>query len=221
MSYSHELSVDQAEIDPMATIPEPDYDQGMGIVLMVLAIDPKTNQPLVWTQIENATKASTNKKAGQISLPSETRRIGEDQVATILGAVGEFTKDDEDLDRLSLIGVTRIPLDSIAYGGKPADLAVMLYDGPLDSNHSPVDETETTPHGWMRPEDIQMQNGAVRELTHISLQFALEQRTIEEALEMIDLTGGGMPLKSIIGEDIHIVDFVHSREQKTRDVVPA
>lgn len=219
---NHEVVIDQPQGEAVL-LPEIEDDQSVGVILLVLAVDPASHQTLVWTQLENSAKESTNRKVGQISLPSETRKVDENQVKNMLGALGEFTKDDADIDRLSLVSVTTMPRESLAYGGRPADLAVVFYDGPLDLDHSPVDEIETSPHGWMTIADIQRQNGVVRELAHISLQFALEQRMIEEALERVNLSEV-TPLSDVIakeiilnatsvGEDFHIVDFAHTREQ--------
>lgn len=204
----------QAEQSAVAEI---EARSSMGVVLMIVAIDPRTSQPLIWTVMEQGEKGATNKKKGQVTIPSETRKRDESPAENLFGALGEFTSDDDDLGSISLIpgqSFVTMPLSILAYGGKPADLAILLYEGPLGLQHRPVDSDETVPNGWMPPDEIRAQNGTVREVAHASLKFAIEQGVLRDFVARVSDPSSRIPLSSLVRPEFSIREFVEQREAK-------
>ena len=137
-----------------------------GIALLIVGFDSARNgdnaqNPLFWTIKELESKPETKKRAGEISTPAETRKIGETRESNVLGALAEFC-DDASLDyvRKHLFlaeGVFRERVINI--NGNMVDLSVLIYDGDLDYPISPLNSTEVSPNKWLSKDQIQTEEG--------------------------------------------------------------
>jgi hypothetical protein len=86
-------------LDSGICVPEVEMTKSAGIALLVVGLDPKrtdVNQsdPLIWTIREFQDKPSSQKRAGELSIPAETRKTGEDRFSNLLGGLAEFCDDD-------------------------------------------------------------------------------------------------------------------------------
>ncbi len=133
--------------------------QNIGVALMIIADDPRSDNgqgPLIWTIKEMNSKEETEKRAGQISIPAETRKLGESDANNIRGALAEFC-DDSLLESSSNITITDGSLyrDALSLNGHfVADLLVVVFDGSIDIPISPANRDEVEPNGWMHLEEI-------------------------------------------------------------------
>src|SRR6266540_3769447 len=87
---------DIAPIIPLSR--ETELRQSIGVALLIVGLDPKKNgdnltDPLLWTITELQAKAQTEKRAGEISIPAETKKRGEGRMENILGALAEFSDE--------------------------------------------------------------------------------------------------------------------------------
>ncbi len=183
--------------------------QSKGVILIILASESLRDQegPLVWTIIENKQKDTTERQIGQISTPAETKKEGESEMETILGAIAEITDSDETLDRLQLVRGGYFE-GAVDVRGNRADVAVLLYDGPTDLQMQPIDRTETSPNGWMRLKEAQMLNGEVRPLAHDAFRI-----TSEIDLASVASEENKVPLREVLPEDFSLQAFIEKREQ--------
>lgn len=133
--------------------------QNIGVALMIIADDPRSDNgrgPLIWTIKEMNSKKQTEKQIGQISIPAETRKLGESDASNIRGALAEFC-DDNLLVSSSNITITDGSLyrDALNLNGHfVADLLVVVFDGSIDFPISPANRDEVEPNGWMHLEEI-------------------------------------------------------------------
>lgn len=194
-------------------VPEADRRESIGVVLVVVASSSKGKDanPLVWTILEKTGKAQTDKTAGQISLPAETRKVGEQEMATVLGALGELTGSDDVVNDLYLNPETFYAQSPILVKGRPVDVAFLVYDGPTVADFKPVDQAETKAYGWMPIQAIHRLNGEVRPLVHDSIGFAVSNNVF---FQLAQNRSGLVPLSSFLQPDFSIRDFIAQREQQ-------
>jgi len=189
-------------------VPEVEPRESIGVVLIVVAPSESNEGPLVWTILEQENKEETDKFAGQISLPAETRKVGEQEVDTVLGALAEFTDSDETLRYLRFNPDAFYAKEPIRVKGKPVDVAFLVYDGPTLPMQS-VDPSETIANGWMSTRAIQRYNGEVRNLAHDSIGFAFANDVFRS---LVADKEGLVPLASILEPDFSIKPFIERRE---------
>jgi len=134
----------------------------VGVAVLIVGYDPSRNgenetDPFLWTTIEKTSKIETDKIAGQISLPAETRKNGENLENNVFGALGEFCDDNaftyvkNHIVKPSSIWYIK---KGITVLGNPVDVAVLIYDGALDFPLSPAHLDEINPNGWMKKSDL-------------------------------------------------------------------
>lgn len=196
---------------------ESDSNHSVGVAVLILGVDtsdPKFSihqPPMIWAIKERMTKSATDKRMGQFSIPAETRKIGEQAPQTTLAALAEFTNDDRDIDKLYVGGYLS---KGISVRGNPADVVVMIYDGPLDQAHAPIDPDETEPHGWVNPDYIKKLNGEVRPLAHDVLSLVSNQDMFALIASHTD-PEQRIPLRNSVGEDFSLINF-----NTDRDLIP-
>ncbi len=131
----------------------------IGVALVIVGIDPSRNgenasDPKIWTVKERKTKPETEKTAGQISFPGETKKTGEDLWPNVVGALAEFSDRDSALNSLFVMPNSHYS-NVISIRGNPVDLIVSVYSGSLDDRHfQPVDKEDVAGHRWMTIREI-------------------------------------------------------------------
>ena len=158
---------------------EGEIPQSIGIAVLVVGVDKtrngdNSNDPLIWTIKELEAKTETGKKPGEISIPAETRKVGETRKDNVLGALAEFC-DDTSLDYIRqhlFLAQGVFGEKVINVNGNSVDLTVLVYDGDLSLPLSPLNSSEVSPNGWMHKSEIQDSEG-VRSV----LRQAIEQDT--------------------------------------------
>ncbi len=148
-------------IAPSIRVSETERVQSIGVGVLIIALDPRRNgdnvsNPKFWTIRERQSKGTTIKLAGEISGPAETKKTGESTLSNIYGALGEFCDDtsiDEVSGHLFAMEGSFVP-NAATVHGNPVDLAVLVYDGLLDTPFKPASCDEVSANGWMTREDI-------------------------------------------------------------------
>lgn len=190
------MTAEQLEptIDPDTTPIKPVFQEGeardsIGVALLIVGIDPQKHgedaaNPLLWTIRELLGKSETDRIAGELSIPAETKKAGESRIANILGALAEFG-DNQHLeylrDHLFLINDAYTE-KSIFIHDNPADMAVLVYDGFLDIPFNPVCDEEVSPNGWMSRSMIQEAKGirsALKQAIELDIARGVSARAIE------------------------------------------
>lgn len=208
------IGVDVGRVDPEAHHEMEEEAQDIGLIMLLVASESLKDErgPLVWTIVENVQKDATDRLPGQISVPAETRKEGEKRLDTLLGAIAEVTDHDEDLDYFQILQNGFFP-GAVLVKGKPASVAILLYDGPLDVDMHPVDSGETTPKGWMRLGEVARLNGEVRPLAHDAFSLSRDMD-----LDSLTSPENRYALRKLLGPGFSISTFVEERERH-QDVV--
>lgn len=170
--------------------------KGKGVVLLIVdAGSLRDGNPRLYTVNELFTSSQTDKLAGQVSFPAETKKAGEKEAETVFGGLAEFT-DSETIVRYLRINPERFYAKSaIRVNDYMIDLAVILYDGPTDVMINPTDRHEVEPNGWMEVSKLRLLNGEARSIVGNSIDFALRHGIFENYLENKDST---VPLTGLI-----------------------
>lgn len=135
-----------------------------GVAVVIVGLDQSRNgenqsDPLIWTIIELVSKPDTEKSAGQISIPAETRKNGESIDDNVIGALAEFCDDTlfSPYVKKHLVKMEGkwYREKVISVGGSHADVAVLIYDGALDFPLKPANPNEVSPNGWIKKSDLQ------------------------------------------------------------------
>lgn len=135
--------------------------RSIGTVIPVIGIDPRRNgenmtDPLMWMITELKSKPETEKVAGMLSAPAETRKEGEDTISNIIGAlVDEFSNDPTHFQHLYLVDGLSIITQRLTVARGQLDGAILIYRGPLDAQFQPTDEEDVKPYGWIPFSDLQ------------------------------------------------------------------
>jgi len=176
-----------------------------GIALLIVGLDPRLNgdnirNPLIWTITERQDKPDTEKRAGDLSVPAETRKIGEDRLSNVLGALAEFCGDN-DLpyvrEHLFLLnGVFRER--GINVRGIQVDMSVLVYNGLIDFQFNPLNSTEVAPNRWIHRDEIPgMGNvrSVLRQAIEIDRQEGLSSRVLDTYHEHPELLKPAFPVE--------------------------
>ena len=178
---------DMTPIKPVSK--EGEVRGSIGVTLLIVGFDSHKNgdritNPLIWTIRELQSKPDTDKVAGELSIPAETKKAGESRTANILGALAEFG-DDQSLeylrDHLFLIKDAYVER-GIIIRDNPVDMAVLVYDGSLDINFNPVCNLEVSPNGWMSRNMIQEATGVrstLKQAIELDITRGISARVIE------------------------------------------
>src|SRR5688572_30041437 len=119
--------------------PEEERSQSIGAVVFVVSSSTdEDGGPRVLTVRERMAKAETGRIPGQLSLPCETRKVGEEDLENVLGALAEVTDSDEALRHLRVVPGAYYRRGAISVGGRPADVAFLIYEGPEESLGQPL-----------------------------------------------------------------------------------
>lgn len=144
------------------------------------------SDPLIWTISELKSKFETDKVAGEISIPAETRKNGESAEDNVFGALTEFC-DDTAFPWYIKKHVIR--MDGNWYRGKGVivrerlvDVAVLIYDGAIDFPLKPTCSDEVSPNGWVKKSELAMYPN-LREMSKQVLDLDSSENLIREALE--------------------------------------
>lgn len=125
----------------------------LGLAVALIGIDPSRNgenlsDPYLWIVLENNTKVETEKIAGQQSLPGESKKIGENVINNLVGAIAEITDSDFVIRNNLFVMPESYAKGAISIRGNPVDLMSMVYQGPLSISFQPVDKKEVTGYKW-------------------------------------------------------------------------
>jgi hypothetical protein len=174
----------QFRLDSGMRVPEAEMTRSAGIALLVVGLDPKRNDanqsdPLIWTIRELQDKPSSQKKAGELSIPAETRKTGEDRFSNLLGALAEFCDDDalhyvrEHLFLVEdLFGERCLSINDCL-----VDLTTLVYDGDLRYPLTPLHSSEVGSNGWVNKSLIQGSDGVRTILSQALTQDTTQQLT--------------------------------------------
>ncbi len=213
----------EIEINPEAketvifTSKETKNIQSAGIAVLILGIDPYRNgdnssDPLLWTIKELKEKPSTMKKAGEISIPAETRKIGEIRSDNILGALAEFC-DDTNLKYIKkhlFLKPGSFGERVINVSGNLVDLTALIYDGDLSLPITPVNFSEVSPNGWLKVSQIRNFND-IRPILSQALEKDLEIGLSKDIFDTY--LNGKDELAPVFEDDFSsIADFYRNRE---------
>lgn len=212
------INPDAGPIMPVSQ--ETEAGQSIGTALLIVGVDPKRNgdnaaDPLIWTIMELQAKAETEKHRGEISIPAETKKLGEHRVANILGALAEFCDDSsipELRDHLFLAdGSYREK--GIIINGHPVDLAVLVYNGPLDISLTPESASEVSGNGWVNRNRIRSMEG-IRSVLTQAVELDMTEGLTRRALEAY-YSGSGMT--GVFSPEFSMRTF-YERREALRDV---
>jgi hypothetical protein len=179
----------------------------VGILALIVGLDPKRNgdnvsDPLIWTITELQGKPETEKHAGQISVPAETRTLWENRRSNVLGVLAEFTDDAT----LPTVAGHLYEVESTYRDGR---MAVFVYDGPLNIPFQPTCSKEVSPWGWQRRSQLQQQ-GELRGVLRQALDLDQGEGFIMQALEDFYANRG---IRPVIPPQLQsIEDFIARRE---------
>lgn len=164
---------------------------GVGVAVLIVGLDSSRNgdnesDPLIWTISELKSKFETDKVAGEISIPAETRKNGESVEDNVLGALTEFC-DDTTFSLYVKKHVIR--MDGKWYREKGiivrerfVDVAVLIYDGALDFPLKPTCPEEVSPNGWVKKSELVM-SSKLRDVSRQALDLDSRENLIRDALE--------------------------------------
>lgn len=141
----------------------------------------------IWMVIEKTSKAASGKTSGQLSIPIETKKIGESELAAVYGGLSEFCRDKDipslsgHLYRVNTENGYRRSCMVFPYKGVglPVDLALIISDSAQISPTSSCDEVETL--GWVSL-DKALKTPNVRSVSQELLEVAVKDRMIEKAM---------------------------------------
>jgi hypothetical protein len=189
----------------------------IGVLALIVGLDPERNgdnasDPLIWVITELQGKPETQKRAGQISAPAETKTLWENRRSNVLGVLAEFTND-------ATLAVTTSHLyevestyrdGRIAIGqSNVADLAVFVYDGPLSIPFQPVCRQEVSPIGWVKVSQLRQFDG-LRDVLRQALDLDQREGIIRQTLE--DFYAGRGKKRVIPAQLASIEEFIAGRE---------
>ena len=199
-----------------------------GVLLVV--VHKGTGQIL--TNVENSDKPETGKAYGQVSIPSETAKLGENRFVTTAYALIEevvgLTSISQTAHQLHLAYFDdsfisyRSPTGHELQGA----LGVIIYDGPLAIKRSPSDITEVTPNGWIHPNAL-VEKPNVRPVSRQAIFSVISGNVIPAALSNHD-QGKSISVSSFIpavlgvdaGDQQALWTLYRKRKQETDMRIP-
>jgi hypothetical protein len=156
---------------------------------------------------EKQTKASSGRQKGQLGIPIETRKKGEESASNIWGALAELY-DDQTLPRGHLFFVVN-GFGSAVLEGSLVDLTVLVYDGPKDAVFNPTCGEEVGFGGWMSMADfLQAEDG--RGIAQHLARTARNKGIIRAALENYSIPGMKIP---VFPDGFSMQAFYEARER--------
>ena len=184
----------------------------IGVVLLIVDKSSLVSgNPRIWTITELESKPETNKNAGEISFPAETKKPDEEEIDTVLGGLAEFTNSDEIVGQLSVNPERFYAKSAIDVNGYAIDVAVISYEGSCDALIKPVDIKEVEPNGWMGTNELQLLNGSARSIVSDSISFVLEHGIFETLAAEQDKT---VPLTALKQRYNSLQEFLEMRDAK-------
>jgi len=183
-----------------------------GVVLLIVdrsSLD--SGNPRIWTINELSSKPETQKTAGEVSFPAETKKEDEDEIDTLLGGLAEFTDSEDIIEQLRVNPERFYAKSAIRVNGFAIDVAIISYEGLSDSLIEPTDRKEVAPNGWMRTSELQLLNGSARSIVNDSISFALEHGIFEAIAVGQDRT---VPLTALKDRYSSLGEFLDERDTK-------
>lgn len=203
--------------------------QSIGVALVVVGIDPSRNgenasDPKIWTILEKKTKPETEKVAGQLSFPGETKKIEEELASNIVGALCEFTDSDFVVrNNLFMLPSSHVK-GKVLIKNNPVDLAIVMYTGPLDHTFKPVDQNDVAPHGWMTMRDMGRIASQNQEKVRKFARTIIDMETSEQLVGKVVAEFSHSPVRRIPVSTIlppefsSMAQFHDDRERRMPDV---
>lgn len=144
---------------------EQEKRNAIGAIVLIVAKDSVPEDPVIWLLRENETRVSTGKKANDISVVFETRKIGELSEDNIRGGMAEVL-NDADLatytDSLFLInGLSHRSLPGFK-NGLSADLLVLGFSGNTKATRFTPVNGEVSPYGWRSISELSVLEESIR-----------------------------------------------------------
>lgn len=139
---------------------------------------------------EKASSATTQKKAGQLSIPFETAKVHEGGIQelfhdTVLGTMAEMV-DDETVQRES--GKFHLVTGKLHIFNVTPTLTVgrifVLFRGDPDCQLTPTTTDETTNPQWMNPEELLSSGHPIRPFARQLLEHLIHEDTLEQVMTL-------------------------------------
>ncbi|MEK7534283.1 MAG: hypothetical protein AAB600_02990 [Patescibacteria group bacterium] len=205
--------------------PEINRVQCVGVQLVIVGIGTNrflddVSTPKIWTVKELKSKPQTGRQKGQISLPTETRKVGENNLSNILGALAEFCSDDQ-LPYLKE-HLFLLP-DSYSYhkgvllsNNNPGDLAILVYDGYMDIQFAPLNKDEVEPKGWIGMGELER----LKNIRDVAQQFIELDKTEDLIIKAIN-SFRNLPQQRIpvFPPDFSSIERFYIEREKLRNVL--
>ncbi len=189
---------------------------GIGVVI----IHAYTGNILTVKELQD--KERTGRKRGQVSIPLETRKPGEDVYTNLLGALPEVFDDVDhqgnDIKQELYLSLFHIGQEAFynqavvqKYPGSIVycDIGVLIYQGSEITPQS-YNSLEVSPLGWMSPSDF-LQNEHIRPLAKEVVQNMHDSGFLEKHRQKAqhpDL------LYPVLPADFSVREFYHKRERQ-------
>jgi len=195
----------------------------IGVVVGIIGVDPSRNgqnlkQPTIWTVKELKSKPATEKIAGQLSFPAETRKKEEQGkeylVPNMIGALVDEFSDDADLIKhnIFLVDGLSIIMNTISVKSGPLDLMLLIYLGSFDRRIEPTDTEDVAVNGWMSLEELASKPS--RNFVSQTLEKERSDRIISRTIEAFNQSPlRRVPIGAYLSEDFSIAGFRAKREQ--------
>lgn len=195
----------------------------IGVVVGIIGVDPSRNgenlrQPKIWTVRELKSKPATEKIAGQLSFPAETRkqeeRGKEYLVNNMIGALVDEFSDDADLikDSIFLVDGVSLITNTISVRSGPLDLMLLIYAGPFDRRIEPTDREDIAVNGWMSLDELASKPS--RNFVSQTLEKERSSRIISRTIAAFNhFPLKRVPIGAYLSEDFSIAGFRAKREQ--------
>lgn len=207
----------------------------IGVVVGIVGVDPSRNgqnlkQPKMWTVRELKSKPATDKIAGQLSFPAETRKKEEQgkdyPVQNMIGALVDEFSDDADLIKNSIFLVDGLSVvtNTLSVRNGPLDLMLLIYTGSFDRRIEPTDTRDVAPNGWMSLEELASKPS--RNFVYQTLEKQRSDGIISRTIEVFNHSPlKRVPIGAYLSEDFSVAGFRAKREQgndviKSLPVVP-
>lgn len=200
----------------------------IGVALVIVGIDPRRNgenstDPTIWTVREKKTKESTQKVAGQISFPGETRKVGEKPTPNIIGALSEFTDNNFQINHNLFLTPSSFRPGIVSIRGNPVDIAVLMYVGPQTDSFTPVDQDDVAPHKWMAMSEIK---GVIKKEPNMIRKFAQDIIRMEFSDPLIGKAIGEflhdpmsrLPVSALLPQGFSTITSFHHNRERMSDV---
>jgi len=194
--------------------PETEKITCVGVELVIVG---HLSAPKIWTVIELTSKPQTGRQKGQMSLPTETKKVGENELSNILGALAEFCSDDQlpNLKKHLFLLPDSYYKGVLSSNNNPGDLAILVYDGDTDIQFTPLNRDEVEPNGWIPVGELGGKNN-IRDVAQQFIQLNENEDLIKKAINTFrNFQDKRIP---VFPPDFSLERFYRQRE-KLRNVV--